>query len=179
MQKSIILLALAILVSFGFQSCRKTAPPVVEPTTTNINAQLKENQTYQFTLPANTTIVNGKQQSYNITAPASHSSISLITTDASGNMVYQYTPGLNYIGSDFVTISNVPQQMCAGGGCNIGGGCCNGGACCHNGCCHGGGGCCGKASAVQQNIVNINFTITGNTNTNPITPVVTRVLMGK
>jgi len=38
----------------------------------------------------------------------------------------------------------------------------------NGGCCHNGGRSCDKASSIQQNIININFTIINNTNSNPV-----------
>ena len=158
MKKSIVLAALALIAIAGFQSCKKEKEPK-QPQITNVSITLKQNEAYTFTLPANTV-----KAPYKISSDASHSSVSLVSKDASGNAVYQYTPALNYTGTDNVTVSNAPPADCANG----------------NGCSHPAGGQCGHYGHcdkgdddAQPNIVNITFTI-GNTsstsatsNTNP------------
>ena len=158
MKKSISLFVMAVLISITFQSCcKKDMEPVKKPVTTNINANLKENQSYKFAMPATK---NG--QAYNIVIPAMHSSVSYINTDASGNTIYQYTPAANYTGNDYVSFStnSLNEMQPVYSTCNSG--------------CHGGGGCAQHTcnhhqECAQEKIININFTITASTA--PITRV--------
>ena len=150
MKKSISLFALVILIGIAFQSCckRDMQPSVSKPVTTNVNTTLKENQSYQFSIPVAT---NG--QPFNIVTQATHSSVSYINTDVSGNNIYQYTPAVNYTGEDFVSISNNSlnevQPVCS----NCNSGCHGGGSCGQHTCCH-------HQECAQQKTININFTIT-------------------
>jgi hypothetical protein len=124
-------------------SCRKEekySPPVVQ----NITANLKVNESYTFTLPS-----TDSKHPYTITTAAQHSSISLLNKGGNGNDIYQYTPALNYSGSDFVSIANFDNhQGPQGNGCQNGGGCGHGGH--HGGC---------DDDDGQQNIVNITFNV--------------------
>jgi hypothetical protein len=144
MKKSIALFLFVALISLFFQACCKRELRPLTPVTTNINETLQENQSYQFTLPNN---FNG--QSYNMFIQPNHSSISYIGTDGSNNLIYRYTPALNYTGTDHVSFSDNTE---AAGNCNNG---CHGGGSCsqHNTCGH-------HQQCIRQNIINIYFTIT-------------------
>ncbi len=153
MKKSIILLAITVLGIVGFQSCKKEEhhqPPVV----TNLNIALTQNEAYAFTLPANTT-----PKPYRISNQAGHYTISFVSKDATGNEIYQYTPALNYNGTDKVTVENTKEGAPDHG---------NGGGCNHH---QGHGGHDDDDDEVQANIVNINFTIGTATSTTATIPV--------
>ena len=123
-KKLILLLSVASLVMVGTQSCKKKEGPPKPAIKQTVNTQLKANEAYTFTLPRNT-----RNDEYEITANASHASISKIGVDASGNYIYQYTPALNYAGTDQVVLANdeelrEPQnhpKPHPHGGCNNGG----------------------------------------------------------
>jgi len=144
MKKTIILLAVAVLGIAGLPSCKKEKQPQ-PPITTNLNITLKQNQAYTFTMPA-----NGTPLPYKITSQAAHYSISTVGKDANGNEVYQYTPELNYTGTDKVTINNLKEE---------GGSCGNGGPHPHGGPCGGHHGNDHDEDDIQPNIVNISFNI--------------------
>ena len=150
MKKLIIVLVVAVLGIAGLQSCKKEHNHQ-PPTVTNLNVTLKQNETYTFTLPANTT-----PKPYRITSQAGHYTVSLASKDASGNETYQYTPALNYTGTDKVTVEDTKAEGCNGGNPPPpqNGGSCSGG---HHGHC----GDDGDEDDVKANIVNINFIISG------------------
>ncbi len=85
-------------------ACRKEEQEVTV-TTQEINMSLKQNEAYTFALPT------GKCN-YKITTDAAQASVSLISKDANGNNIYSYTPKLNYIGSDNVSLSNKKEGEC-------------------------------------------------------------------
>lgn len=108
MKKSIINLLIVFIAITSFQSCKKEEATVTEKTTvTDLSITLKQNESYQFTLPANLA-----QREYQITFAAKNASISLVEQDASGNSVYQYTPALDFVGTDNVTVENTMNTDC-------------------------------------------------------------------
>lgn len=96
----ILLLSVSGLILVSAQSCRKKEEPkpAIQKT---INAQLKPNEAYTFVLPE-----NKRDDDYEIRTNASHAKISLLGKDASGNQIYQYTPVLDFTGTDQVIVSN-------------------------------------------------------------------------
>ena len=114
MRKVFSFLALAATSLLLTQSCNKMSmrdKPVT--TTQTVNASISENAGYSYTLPAAST---GSVSQ--ITTSALHSSASAITTDANGNNVYNYTPAVNYSGTDVVVITTKTEEQ--HGGCHGG-----------------------------------------------------------
>jgi hypothetical protein len=104
MKKVVLLLALASLSVVGMQSCKKeeNEKPAIQQT---INVELKANESYSFVLPK-----NKRDDAYEFTTKASHSSISELGVDANGNRVYKYTPAQDYFGTDKVVVSNDQER---------------------------------------------------------------------
>jgi hypothetical protein len=103
MKKAAVLFALAIAV-IGIPSCKKEEerkPPINE----TIDVQLKVNEAYTFTLPK-----NKRDDAYDITEQTTHYTISSVGKDAQGNRIYEYTPSLNYTGTDHVVVSNTEED---------------------------------------------------------------------
>ena len=129
MKKLFLMLVLAGAATLSFTSCGKGEPkPAIEQ---KFTVELSENQSYTFTLPDNT-----RHDVYAFTSQALHSSTSILSKNASGAPIYQYTPALNYKGTDDVVVSNCH----APNGEHQGPPCCHPG---HQGCCPHNGGCCG------------------------------------
>jgi hypothetical protein len=134
MKKLHFVFGLAIASLASTQSCMKCDHDMDRNHVTQktVNASIGENTTYSYMLP-----LAAKGSVPVITADAAHDSKSTITTDAYGNLEYNYTPATNYTGTDVVVITthDAPQQ----GGCFGAGnpppspGNCNGG---HGGCNH-------------------------------------------
>ncbi len=103
MKNSFFMLFLAGITLFALQSCQKaeTVAALVEKT---VNATLKVNESYTFTLPS-----NQSDEPYQITTQASHSSISELGKNTAGDMVYNYTPALDFVGTDRVVITT-PEE---------------------------------------------------------------------
>lgn len=114
MKKSILISAFASMALFVLPSCEKEndEEPIIEQT---INVQLKQNESYTFTLPK-----NEKDHPYTFDLQASHYSVSKITHDASMNRTYSYTPELNYSGTDVVIVGTNENavQICGNGQSN-------------------------------------------------------------
>lgn len=101
------LLFLSLGVAFILtQSCNKSRlekeETVVKQT---IDATINLNETYTFTLPANTS-----DDPFEITTQASHFRISELGTNAEGAAIYQYTPEADYVGTDVVVVANVEEK---------------------------------------------------------------------
>ena len=121
MKKIYFALSLAAVSLMSTQSCikcdqlmpRKNAPVVKEET---VNATVVENTSYTYTLPAGSTS--------EISSPATHAKASSVAVTANGDLVYQYTPVANYVGTDVVIVTahlNGSQQTsggCFGSGVN-------------------------------------------------------------
>lgn len=105
MKKMTLLLATASFAVIGMQSCKKEENNHKPPISETINVQLKANEAYTFTLPK-----NKRNDEYEITTQPSHSAISEVGVDASGNRIYQYTPSLNYVGTDEVVVANPKED---------------------------------------------------------------------
>jgi|GEM_PF-2048778 len=102
MKKAALLLALASVVVIEMQSCKKEPSPKL-PVAETHNIQLKANESYTFTLPQ-------AREEYRITTQGSHYTISEVGKDASGNMIYRYTPVQDYTGTDQVVLSNAKDE---------------------------------------------------------------------
>ncbi len=100
MKKLVLMLSVAGIATFALTSCNRdhTEEPAIEQT---IKVQLATNEAYTFVLPK-----NKRDDVYEFTTQASHYSISTIGKNASGEQIYQYTPALNYSGTDQVIVSN-------------------------------------------------------------------------
>jgi hypothetical protein len=112
-----IFTCLSVLISIVLlQSCSKQSPDemLASPriNTTNINATIKSNGTYQLALDNLENVV--------ITQQASHFQISEAGPDSkTGLLVYRYQPSTGYIGSDEVLLSSSKKVVTANtGGCN-------------------------------------------------------------
>jgi hypothetical protein len=104
--KNVLFATLALLACF-LPSCEKInyEEPVVVPVKTFrfVDAPIIKNTSYSYTLPDIT-----KSTSY-ITMEASRFITSSISADANGNMIYQYTPETDYLGTDSVTITTAGE----------------------------------------------------------------------
>jgi hypothetical protein len=109
MKKAIVISALMLTCLTVFESCKKSEDTAIATNETSVAIELKANQTYTYNLPA----VTGKQR-YKITQASSKNASTAIVADASGNMQLVYTPALNYIGSDAVSLSTAPSDSCQG-----------------------------------------------------------------
>jgi hypothetical protein len=172
MKKSIIHLVIVLMAITSFQACKKEDAAVTENTTvTDLSITLEQNESYQFTLPANT----AKKQ-YQITTTAKNASISLIAEDANGNSIYQYTPTLDFVGTDNVTVDNTIDTDCKEKTGNkphplfAGNGNCNGPQKPAKGNCTKG----GKKTTIELNKVNITFIIEKTTTVNTLTTRVSK-----
>ena len=99
MKRITLVLAITGIALIVMPSCRKEGtekPPIEETVNANVNA----NESYSYTLPANSS------GNFNIIQQSAHSSVSQIEKDASGNTVYNYTPANGFTGMDVVVISN-------------------------------------------------------------------------
>lgn len=103
MKKLFFLLTISGTAIVGMQSCNKNDMQEVEKAaiTQTVDAQLKANESYTFTLTKNL-----RNDEYRFVTQASHASVSSLGVDASGNRIYKYTPALNYVGTDQVVVSN-------------------------------------------------------------------------
>ena len=102
MKKTSLLLAIAGITFITLPSCKKQEqeqpqPPVAE----TVNASVKVNQVYSYTLPA-----NEGPEPYAIVKQSDHSGTSVIEKNASGNFVYSYTPSANFTGTDVIVVSD-------------------------------------------------------------------------
>lgn len=109
MKKAIVISALMLTCLTVFESCKKSEDTAAAPVETSLAVELKANQSYTYTLPATT----GKQ-TYRIIKSSSHGATTTITADAAGNMQLVYTPALNYVGTDAVSLSTMPPDSCHG-----------------------------------------------------------------
>lgn len=104
-----VLLALIVIVLPGFilQSCKKICEHNDEtPSLQTVDATLDKNTTYTYVLPANTSDDN-----FQITSNPTHAGYSQIVVDgATGNLVYQYTPLIDYTGTDQLVIATAEEQ---------------------------------------------------------------------
>lgn len=109
MKKAIVITALMLTCLTVFESCKKSEETAVAATQTTVSFALKPNQSYTYTLP----VTDGKQ-TYRIVQASLNNATTALTVDASGNMQLVYTPALNYVGTDLVTLSNAPADTCKG-----------------------------------------------------------------
>lgn len=105
MKKTIVTLVTASAMFVGMTSCKKERMPK-EAIKETINVSLKTDESYTFTLPKNL-----RDDPYEITSQAKHSSISEVGVDASGQRVYSYKPTTGYVGSDQVIVSNDQERQ--------------------------------------------------------------------
>jgi len=117
MKKITILLLLIAPLALTISSCRKEGKTV----TKTINVQLNANESYSNRIPP-----GDADDMMQITSQAQHYSVSNVSFDpASGNSMFQYTPALNYTGTDEVDITNAEGDHHGNG--HAGGGNCGGG----------------------------------------------------
>ena len=151
--KKVHFLLLAAVVLLSAQSCRKCDMDGRRPVVTNqsVDASINENTSYTYTLSTYPLPVAANGPGVQVTTAPAHATLSTVTTDANGNLVYQYTPVANYVGSDVVVITSPapPPGALPAGQAN-----CNGGG--HGNCNNSGQGCNHPAPLV---ITTINLTI--------------------
>src|SRR5437016_2900929 len=88
-----------VALSFIFFSCKKEGVTVTKV----INVDLSENQTYSATVPH----AGDADDVMQITSQPRHSSSCTVTSAAgSTDAALQYTPALNYTGTDEIQVSN-------------------------------------------------------------------------
>ncbi len=108
--------------------------------TQSVSATISQNASYTYSLPA------GREKTSAVSIPAQHSSMSVITTDANGNSVYNYKPAANYSGTDVVVITTKTQDTHSGCHGGPGGNCNHGNSC--------------GSNAEKTTITTINLTVT-------------------
>jgi|GEM_PF-2509002 len=98
MKTSSVLLALPCFILFILSSCEKEDKENIQ----TINVTLLKNQSYVFDVPE-----SKSGTAYSISTQASHYSVSQLDQPASGEqLVYTYTPAVDYTGTDYVMLSN-------------------------------------------------------------------------
>jgi hypothetical protein len=143
MKKLVLILSVAGMVTFALTSCNRDhdQEAAIEQT---LQVELAQNQSYTYSLPENL-----RKDAYEFTTQASHYSVSTLGKNSAGNQIYQYTPALDYVGTDQVVVSNDHEKNeNHAPGCNQQG---NPGS----GQCMGG----GAAGPEDHYMVTINFTI--------------------
>ena len=103
--KKINLLLFAAVVFLAASSCKKEHQTITQ----TINVNLKLNASYSYTVPQ----AGDADDVMQITQQAMHSSVSKVTPDADGNVLFEYVPAKDFSGTDEVRISNVEEH---GGG---------------------------------------------------------------
>jgi hypothetical protein len=100
MKKLGLILSVAGMVTFALTSCNRdhNEEPAIEQT---LKVQLAQNEAYTFVLPENL-----RKDAYEFTTQALHYSISTLSKNSSGEQIYQYTPALDYVGTDQVVVTN-------------------------------------------------------------------------
>jgi hypothetical protein len=115
--KKITFLLFAAAVSLLFTSaCRKEKNGIT--ITKVINVVINANETYSTEIPHSGDADDAMQ----ITVPAAHALVSKLTSASGGNSLFEYTPVVNYTGSDEVIVSNQEERHGNGGHGNCGGG---------------------------------------------------------
>lgn len=100
MKKSIIMLAFAGAAMLMMPACKKAETLITQ----NETATVAAGETYTYTLPVAT------NDAFEITSQAQHGTVSMIGTDASGNLIYTYVADANYTGTDEVVIATVEDK---------------------------------------------------------------------
>jgi len=85
-----------------------------------INVDLKQNESYSYTIPAGDDAMQISQQ-------AQHALISRVTTDVSRNTRLEYTPAIDYTGSDEIHVGIIESGHNGNGGGHHHGNCQGGG----------------------------------------------------
>ncbi len=152
MKKIALFIALAGMSALTLQSCKKEEV-AHDPIAITENVTLKLNESYTFTLPANTS-----DDAFAIAKQAEHFKISELGKNAEGKEVYLYTPAQDYKGTDQVVIANPEEEHHSGahppqGGHPHGAPALGGG--------HHGGGNCGNHEEEKNYVITINFKIDG------------------
>jgi len=89
------------IVALSATACRKKEQPPKPPVQQTVNAELKTNEAYTFTLPK-----NKRDDAYEITVNPQHATVNQLGVDANGNRIYKYTPLTDYTGTDQVVVAN-------------------------------------------------------------------------
>lgn len=126
MKNLTLLFTIALTISLFTSSCKKEDD---KQNNQVINVTINENANYTYTVPS-----TSQGGNYSISQQASHYLASTIANvSGTTSMTYNYTPALNYVGSDVVVLSSSDSHH--GGGCqhNQGGNCNHqGGHCDHH-----------------------------------------------
>lgn len=104
MRKTIAMLVMTSALLAGMSSCKKEETPK-EAIKQTINVSLKNTESYSFILPENL-----RDDKYEITTSAGHSSISQVSINSEGKQIYKYTPATGYVGNEQVVISNDQER---------------------------------------------------------------------
>src|SRR4051812_7741465 len=100
--------AFILALAFAFSSCKKEGVTITKV----INVDLAENESYKTAVPP----AGDADDVMQITSQPQHSSACTVAPDAgTGSIMLQYTPSLNYIGTDEVQVSNTEGQHHGGG----------------------------------------------------------------
>jgi hypothetical protein len=111
--KKLNILVVAALIFAA--SCSKPATDTTAEETT-VTATVAKNGTYNYKLASGSTITD-----YSVSYSSAHEAITGITTDATGDAIFQYTAPAGYIGRDTVVVRHHhPHHHHGGAGCHNG-----------------------------------------------------------
>jgi hypothetical protein len=95
----------AIIACFFFvTACKKEHQTIVNSKV--INVDLKQNESYSYSIPPS----GDDDDAMEISQQAQHAITSKITTDGARNTLIQYTPALNFTGSDEIHINTIEGE---------------------------------------------------------------------
>ncbi len=102
MKKISLLLASAGICIATLQSCKKQEQSAEQPPVTQtVDATVKVNETYSYTLPA----TDGPEP-YVVVKQAEHPATIKIEKNSAGNFVFNYTPTENFAGTDVIVLAD-------------------------------------------------------------------------
>jgi len=105
MKKLMFLFAFVSLIFM--QSCEKFQFQKKATVEQTVNATLKTNGSYSFTLPTDI-----DDDAFYVLADATNASVSRLTSTT-----YEYTPAVGFVGTDMIVLSNEHEMEAMGGGC--------------------------------------------------------------
>lgn len=97
MTKLNIWFAMLLCIALSTQSCKKNN--TIEPERISINSTIRLNNSYEYELGG-----FGDEEGATITKQASHFSLSALERLSAGNIIYNYTPSINFVGTDEIEI---------------------------------------------------------------------------
>jgi hypothetical protein len=103
--KTDVFISAVISSVFFIASCEKKEDHEPVQNSKVIHVDLKQNENYSYQIPA-----GDDADAMLISEQAQHALISKITPDAAHNTLFEYTPSLNYTGSDEVRIATMDGE---------------------------------------------------------------------